>query len=175
MLVVMLRRWTCVLAAVLLFGSACRGPDVDLKSERIATAETYLRGVYGSDPTVVDRLAGESITVSYPIFESLFGSPTIRGREAVKLFVVRFGQKWSDSQFEFREAVCDGDEVALLWSFRARNVGSLQPGKPATNQELGWGGITLLRFDQAGKIVSEVGYESEPRPTPLSGGSESGT
>ena len=60
----------------------------DLKS----IAERYLRGLYGGDPSVVDRFASEDIISSYPIFEQLFGTPTIRGREALAAFSVRFAQ-----------------------------------------------------------------------------------
>ena len=158
--------YRCVLAAIfLLLAGACRGPSVDLESERTAVAERYFRGVYGSDASVVDDLASDDIVVSYPFFESLFGLPAIRGREAVKEFATRFGQKWIDPEVEFHEAIVDGDRVVLLWSFRARDAAPLQSGQAATNQEHRWGGITLIRFDDVGRIVLEVGEESEPGPT----------
>jgi ketosteroid isomerase-like protein len=152
-------------ATLLLLGCACRGPNDDLKAERIAAAERYFRGVYGSDTSVVDDLAGDDIVVSYPIFQRLYGTTAIRGRDAVKAFVTRFSQKWVDPQFEFHDAVSDGDSVVLVWSFRARDVAPPEPGQPASDQEHGWGGITVLRFDGAGKIVVEVGEESDPGPT----------
>ena len=79
------KRYSYVLAMVLLMLiGACNRPDVDMKSKRIATAERYFRGVYTSDTTVVDDLTGDDIVISYPIFQSLYGTPAIRGREAVK-------------------------------------------------------------------------------------------
>jgi hypothetical protein len=33
-----------------------------------------------------------------------------------------------------------------------------------TNEEHSWGGITLYRFDEEGKIVAEIGEESAPGP-----------
>jgi len=151
-------------AIALLLAGACRGPSADLRAERIAVAERYIRGVYGSDTSVVDDLASDEIVISYPIFESLFGTPAIRGREAVKAFVTRFGQKWVEPEVDFHEALVDGDRVVLLWSFRARDAAPPGPEQAAANQEHHWGGMTLIRFDETGKIVLEVGEESEPGP-----------
>ena len=58
----------------------------------------------------------------------------------------------------------EGNRVVLVWSFRARNVGSVRPGEPPIHREQSWGGITLIRFDNAGKIVAEIGEESAPGP-----------
>jgi hypothetical protein len=151
-------------AMSVLLAGACRSASVDLKSERIAAAERYLRGVYGADTSVVDDLAGPDITMSYPVIESLYGTPALRGREAVKVLVTRFGQGWADPHIDFSDAISDGNSVALLWSFRARNVGAVRPDQPADNEEHSWGGITLVRFDGNGKIVAEIGEESEPGP-----------
>jgi SnoaL-like domain len=137
--------------------------------EKDQEVEIWVRAIDGGDFEVFDAVLSGMLkqpsVVSYPVFESLFGTPAIRGREAVKAFVTRFGQKWADPHFEFNEALADGDRVVLLWSFRARDVGPPPPGQPAANQEHSWGGITLLRFDKGGKIVAEVGGESEPGPT----------
>jgi hypothetical protein len=141
-----------VLAALLpLLVSACGDAGGDVASERKALAERFFRGVYACDPSVVDDLAGDDIVVSYPIFEKLFNTSAIRGREAVK-------------DFATGEAVVEKDRVVLVWSFRARNVGSAQPDVAPTNQEHSWGGITLYRFDGEGKIVAEIGEESAPGP-----------
>jgi hypothetical protein len=76
-----------LLAALLpLLVSACGGVGGDVASERVALAERFFRGVYACDPSVVDDLAGDDIVVSYPIFEKLFNTSAIRGREAVKDF-----------------------------------------------------------------------------------------
>jgi hypothetical protein len=135
-----------------------------MEAEHKALAERFFRGVYGCDPSVVDDLAGDDIVVSYPVFEKLFNTPAIRGREAVKEFAIGFCKRWTDAQIIIHETVAEEDRVILIWSFRARNVGSGQQGKPSTYQEHSWGGITLYRFDEFGKIVAEIGEESEPGP-----------
>jgi steroid delta-isomerase-like uncharacterized protein len=131
-------------------------------AQRKASAERFFRGVYGGDPSVVDDLAADDIVISYPIFQSIFGKPTLRGRQAVKEFVGGFGKRWADPQISVEDVIGEADRVVLRWSYRARDVGSRPGGPPPTNQEHSWGGITLYRFDKTGKIVAEVGEESDP-------------
>jgi ketosteroid isomerase-like protein len=147
--------------AVALLLSAFGGPDVDAAADRAASAERFFRGVYACDPGAVADLAAEDVVISYPIFEKLFGTPAIRGREAVKEFAAGFCQRWADPHVTIHEAISEGDRVVLLWSFQARNVGSAQKDTPPTNQVHSWGGITLFRFDKDGKIVAEIGEETD--------------
>jgi hypothetical protein len=109
----------------------------------------------------VEHLAAADIEVSYPIFQTIFGEPSLRGRQAVKEFANGFGQRWSDPRIAIEEAVEAGDRVVLRWSYRARNVGTPPGGPPPTNRLHSWTGITIYRFDGTGKIVSEVGEESD--------------
>ncbi len=127
-------------------------------------AEKYFRGIYGCDSSVVDNLASEDITVSYPIFQKIFNKSAIRGRVAVKRFVSHFCSVWTDARIKFHEAVAESDKVVLVWSFQARNVGSVQPGVQPRGEVERWGGITLVRFNDAGKIEAEIGEESNPGP-----------
>ena len=131
--------------------------------EHKAIAEKYINGLYGCNPSVVDELAADSIVITYPIFEKIFGSPVIRGRDSVKSFSNHFCSTWKDAQFTFHETIAEGNQVVIVWSFKARNVGSIQ-GRAPTNQEHSWGGITLFRFNEEGKITAEIGEESEPGP-----------
>ena len=152
------------LAPLLLLLNACGSTSVKMETERTARAERFFRGVYGCTPSVVDELAGDDIVVSYPIFERLFNKSAIRGREAVRDFANGFCKRWADARITIHETVAQEDKVILIWGFRARDVGSAQRGKPPTNREHSWGGMTLYRFDGAGKIVAEIGEESEPEP-----------
>lgn len=160
-----MRKWLFV-APFLLLLNACGNTDGGMEAERKALAERFFRGVYGCGPSVVDDLASDSVIVSYPIFQQLYNTSAFRGRAAVRDFAERFCGRWADAQFTFHEAVAERDRVVLLWSFSARFVGSEtgQPGQPPVNQEQSWGGITLYRFDGAGKIVAEIGEESAPGP-----------
>jgi uncharacterized protein (TIGR02246 family) len=135
-----------------------RGPG------RLRQVERFMRGVYGCDPSVVDELAADSVVLSYPIFEQLYHTPALRGRQAVRRFAEGFCSRWKDGRFTFHESLADGDDVVLVWSFRARFVGPASPGGPAPGEEQAWGGITLYRFDDSGKITAEIGEESTPGP-----------
>jgi len=164
-------------ARVELPGGAVIGPasggaqeDDDDLAKRRHSAERFFRGIYGGDPSVVDDLAADDIVITYPIFKSMFGKPSIRGRQAVKEFASGFAQRWANPQIAIDEAVADHDRVVLRWTYRARNVGSRPGGPPPTNQEHIWSGITLYRFDRSGRIVAEVGEESEPVPLQRPGG-----
>lgn len=144
---------------------ACSDTSDKIESENKATAEHFFRGIYGCDPSVVDSLADDSIVVSYPIFKKLYNTYTFRGRKTVKRFAERFCSRWSDAEFTFHNAIAEGNNVVLLWSFRARYVGSdSSQFSPPIDQEQSWGGITLYRFNEAGKIVAEIGEESVPGP-----------
>ncbi|MGA8263291.1 MAG: nuclear transport factor 2 family protein [Ignavibacteriaceae bacterium] len=149
-------------ALFLLLMNGCNGHQNG--QEQKALAEQYIRGVYGCDSTVVDNLAADSIIISYPIFEKLFNTPAIRGKEAVRHFVSHFCSRWKEPKYTFHEAIAESGKVVLVWSFKARFVGSQQTDVPPTNQLQKWGGITLIRFNEAGKITAEIGEESDPGP-----------
>jgi ketosteroid isomerase-like protein len=142
----------------------CATSNDSSSAERKAQAERFFRGVYGCDPSAVDELAADSVVMSYPIFAELYNTLTFRGQEAVRGFAERFCSRWKEAQFTFHKSLADGDDVVLVWSFRARFVGSESPGGPVPGEEQEWGGITLYQFDDSGKIAAEIGEESTPGP-----------
>lgn len=144
--------------------AGCGSKEFTVDRERTETAQEWFRGIYGSDPDVVDRLAAEDVYVTYPIFNALFKTPVVRGKQAVKELAVGFAKRWKETEIEYHETIIQGDQVVLLWSFRGRNVGSAREGVEPTNEIHSWGGITLIRFNADGKIVAEIGEESEPGP-----------
>ena len=152
-----------ILTVFILVSSCGRKNDNDLTKKK-SLAERYFRGLYGCNPAVVDELAADEIAVSYPIFQKLYKQTVIRGRQSVKEFSERFCSNWKDARFTFHESIAEGDKVVLVWSFSARNVGTEQEGVEPTNHVHSWGGITLIQFDKEGKIISEIGEESEPGP-----------
>lgn len=151
-----------LLALFLLLLNGCGRHENGQEQKKLA--EQYIRGVYGCDSTVVDNLAADSIIISYPIFEKLFNTPAIKGKDAVRHFVSHFCNSWKEPRYTFHEAIAESGKVVLVWSFKARYVGPPQPGVPPTNQEKSWGGITFIRFNDAGKIAAEIGEESDPGP-----------
>lgn len=92
---------------------ACRGPGEDVTAVRIATAERFFRGVYGCDSSVVDELASDDVVVSYPIFKTIFGTPSIRGRAAVRKFASGFCERWAEPHITIHESV--GEKTRLSW------------------------------------------------------------
>ncbi len=132
--------------------------------QKTETAKRWLRGVYGADPAVVDELGSEDVLITYPIFASLFGTPILRGNRAVKEFAVGFHDRWSEIEVVFHETIAEGNRVVLMWSFKGRNVGAARKDSEPTNEIHRWGGITLIRFNDQGKISAEIGEESEPGP-----------
>ena len=65
--------------------------------DRKIVAARLFRGVFGGDPSVVDKLASEGTVSTYPVFDRLFNTPDIRGREAYKSFAIGFGNRWVDA------------------------------------------------------------------------------
>jgi hypothetical protein len=127
-------------------------------------AEKFIRGVYGGNTSIVSELAAEDIVLSYPIFQTLFNSPVIAGKEAVTKFIERFSTKWKDPEITIEEVIAEENTVVLVWSFRAHDA-FLDPGSQSgPGPEKSWGGITVYHFDKAGKIKTEFGEESEPGP-----------
>jgi hypothetical protein len=147
-----------VLFTIVGTSSAADSPD-----QLRARAERFFRGVYGGDSSVVDELASDRILISYPIFEKIFKKNAIRGRDEVKAFATGFGSRWSDAKVSIHESLVDDDKVVLIWTFQAKRVGPEQPDQ-ASSKTQSWGGISFFRFDHAGKIVEEIGEESEPGP-----------
>lgn len=153
------RPWTLLVSISLFVGLASASQATPVESSLAGVAERYFRGVYGCNPAVVAELASPDIVVTYPIFASLLGKPALRGRDAVTAFAEHFCRKWANSEVVFHEAVSDERRVVLLWSFRARDT-EAEPGQA----ESAWGGISLFRFDEEGKISAEIGEESTPGP-----------
>jgi len=140
----------------------CARPDNT--QERKTAAERYFRGIYACDSTVVDELCADDIAVSYPVFEQLFNTSAIRGRDAVRHFASGFCSRWAEAKVTFHEAIAESNSVVLVWSFQGRNIGSARPDVQPSGKVESWGGITLIRFNKAGKIEAEVGEESGPGP-----------
>lgn len=150
---------------ILLLCNSCSTTQVHMETNHKAIAERYFNAIYKCQLSVIDELADKDIVISYPIFQTLYHKPAIRGRKAVKRFASSFCSKWAEAQINIDEAVEEGNRVAIVWSFQARNIGEIQPEVQSDNQVHRWGGISLLRFNSAGKVVEEIGEESDPGPT----------
>lgn len=165
-----MRKVIGVLSALVVL-AGCATSNESFTADQKARVERFMRGVYECNPSVVDTLAADSVVLSYPIFEQLYHTPAIRGREAVRKFAEGFCSRWKDTKLTVDESLADGDDVAVVWSFRGRLVGAVGDSVPGEAQA--WGGITLYRFDDSGKIAAEIGEESSPGPMARVGGERS--
>ena len=156
----MRRSKLAVLACAALLG--CGGPDVATVSHT-AAAEGFFRGVFGCDPNAIDAYGSEDVVVSYPIFQALYGTSKIEGREAVKEFAANFCRKWGDPRITVEQSVEEEDRVVLVWSFSAVDGAAAATAPNAAPRE-SWGGISAFRMDEQGKVTEEVGEESAPGP-----------
>ena len=157
--------WILLLVmAVLLPLNACSADKSDLEATRKQIAIDFLLGEYSGDLAVVDRLAAPEIVVSYPVFEEIFDSASIRGRQAVRDFAAGFAKRWIDRELTIYQVVAQGDTVVVVWGFRARYAGSDSPDD-TSEADSSWGGVTLFRFNSKDQIAFEIGEESSPGPS----------
>ena len=159
----MVKKTLYLLTTLLIFLSAC-GTRTETAQKNKTLAEKYFRGLYSCDSSVVDELCADDIAVSYPVFRQLFNTPALRGKDEVRHFSNHFCKRWTDGRITIHEKIADSNTVVLVWSFQARYNGPVSPGSTPGETELSWGGITLIRFDEAGKIEAEIGEESDPGP-----------
>jgi hypothetical protein len=147
---------------MLLIGAAGPASSAAPSTQKVA-AERFFRALYGcgSDAALeIEQLAGPDVRVSYPIFQTIFGQQVLRGQVAVQGFAEHFCRKWADPSITVHEAVEEGNRVVLLWGFAATDQQAPDPQTAGGS----WGGISILRFDSAGRVVEEVGEESSPGP-----------
>lgn len=101
---------------------------------------------------MIAEFAAEDIVVSYPIFQTLFNSPVVVGKEAVQNFAERFSTKWKEPEITVEEVIADGDVVVLVWSFRARDAFAETGSQSASDQKTSWGGISIFHFDDQERL-----------------------
>ena len=134
------------------------------KQELKTIAERYFRGIYGCDSTVVyiSLLITSQSAIQYS--KKYLTNLQSRGHDAVKHFSSHFCSRWNEAKISFPGNCCRVKQGSFDMDFKARNVGALQPDVPPTGEVKSWGGISLIRFNKAGKIEAEIGEESEPGP-----------
>lgn len=129
------------------------------RTDLIARAERFFRGVYDGKPEVIDELASEKTVISYPIFEQLYGKVALRGKDDIRVLCTNFARKWVDRKLTIRDAIVDANKVVLIWGFQASFV-SNEDAKPS--EPVKWAGISIFKLDSSGKIEKEYGLESQP-------------
>jgi len=79
----------------------CGSAEVATPSHR-AAAEGFFRGMFGCDSSAIDEYGAEAVVVSCQIFETLYATSAIEGRDAVTEFSANFCRKWGDTRVEPR-------------------------------------------------------------------------
>ncbi len=156
-------RWIGRCVFLSLMASSCTSSPPSVVSHRSA-AEGFFRGIWGCSTDLIDEHGAEDAAVSYPIFESLYGTQTIRGREAVKELSASFCSRWGEPEISVHEAIEDGNRVVLLWSFSAIDKSASEESQHQSTIRETWGGISVFRIDARGRVVEELGEESSPGP-----------
>ena len=146
---------------LLLAAVACAGNGAAPNPDLPATAEAFLDAVYGCAQEHIGELANPDVSISYPVFSSIYGTSVLRGVQAVTELSGSFCRRWTDGVLSVDETIVQGDRAVLVWSFSATNR---QAEDPAAARE-SWGGISVFRFDDDGRVLEEFGEESTPGPT----------
>lgn len=158
--------WAAAVSSLALLGCGTAEPAPVASA---AAAEGFFRGVFACDPAAIERYGAEDVVGSYPIFETVYQTPAIRGRDAVLAFSEGFCVRWSDPQIVIHDAVVQDDRAVLVWEFSAVSAedvatGDDDDGPPTVDARSRWGGISFFRFDSGGRVTEEVGEESTPGP-----------
>jgi hypothetical protein len=158
----MLKKPLIIICALCILSACEKSKNTD--QEHKEQAEKLFLSVYGGDPSQIDSLVSSDVVASYPIFEQLFGTRVIHGREAYKKLAIGFGERWTDVHVTIHEDIAEDERVVLVWSFRARRMITAQDSSTVVDKVYNWGGISLFRFNESGKITAEIGEESTPGP-----------
>jgi len=136
----------------------------ELKKEH---AKQFFRNVYAGDSSVLEELIDDNFVSTYPAYKELFNKPGFKGKKEFIDFSNGFKQRWKEGEIVFHEIIAEDNRVVLLWSFSAKRTSSTNPMDVNAAQKFTWGGITMIYFNQSGKIIAEVGLENDPGPYEL--------
>ena len=126
-------------------------------------AISLFESVYEGNISNIENFASDEILISYPIFLKRFNQKALHGIDAYKEFARKFNSNWKDGKVTIHESISEGNKVVLIWSFKAIRINQSNQSPDAV-QEFSWGGISVFRFNDAGKIIEEFGEESNPGP-----------
>lgn len=66
--------------------------------------------------------------------------------------------KWTPSKDPARPPIVSGNAIAFEWTFEGTNTGDWPDGTPASGKSFKSNGMTIFRFNDAGKIVQYLDY-----------------
>ncbi len=129
-------------------------------------AMQYFKSVYVEDSGQLEKLISDNIVVTYPVFQEIFNKVGFSGKEEVIQFANHFKQKWYERSVKFRDVITEENKVVLIWTCTGKQVAE-NPTNTDDAQKQTWGGITVIYFNDSGKINAEFGLENDTGPFEL--------
>lgn len=117
------------------------------EQEHIALAQRYYAEVVnGGDLTKVDELFSPAYITHHNDPASLPHGP-----EGVRQFVAMTRAAFLDFQLTVRDLFAQDDKVAARWTMAGTHTGSFF-GLPATNRQVAWDGVVIMRMVGGGLL-----------------------
>ncbi|MBS2013687.1 MAG: ester cyclase [Deltaproteobacteria bacterium] len=130
-----------------------------------------LEGLNGHDPKKFASVYAEDAVIS------VAGLNEVNGRAAIEQNMTEWFEVFSKAKLGFSRVWVKGDTMALEWVINGTHHGELF-GVKGTEQPIGHFGLSIVKFNQDGKVTSEhrygelgtvmtqVGGKAKPRPIP---------
>lgn len=113
--------------------------------EREKVIENYFRCWVENDPAVLEQTFAQNVTYS-----ECYG-PEYRGLRQIKKWFADWNQKGKVLEWTIKGFLHEGSGTAVEWYFRCDYEGNVD----------GFDGVSLIEFDDAGKIVSLKEFQSK--------------
>lgn len=120
------------------------------------TIRAYFRCWVENGSSVLDRVFADDV-----VYSECYG-PEYRGIGQIKLWFHDWHQKGRVLEWDIKSFLHQGNETAVEWYFHCDYEG-----------EAGFDGVSLIKFDEAGKICSVKEFQSKAEHTFPYGGKES--
>jgi steroid delta-isomerase-like uncharacterized protein len=142
-----------------------------MQQQGLATA---LQGLNGHDPKMFASVYGDGGVIS------VAGLNEVNGREAIAQNMAEWFETFKDVKLGFSRVWVKGETMVLEWVINGKHHGELF-GVKGTEQPIGHYGLSVVTFDQDGKVVREnrygelgavmtqvgaAGTKAKPRPIP---------
>lgn len=147
---------------------APKPPLADLQKAALMTA---LEGLNGHDPKKFASVYADDAVIS------VAGLNEVNGRAAIEQNMTEWFEVFSKAKLGFSRVWVKGDTMVLEWVINGTHHGELF-GVKGTEQPIGHYGLSIVKFNQDGKVASEhrygelgtvmtqVGGKAKPRPIP---------
>ncbi len=112
---------------------------------------TALEGLNGHDPKKFASVYADNAVVS------VAGLNEVQGRDAIAANMAEWFETFKDVKLGFSRVWVKGDQMVLEWVINGKHHGELF-GVKGTEQPIGHYGLSIVSFDQDGKVAREHRY-----------------